>query len=59
MSFRRRRNPILQQTDSSFVGEPYTFFKDPDGYEIEVWFELYEFIFSKSLYSLFLLYESL
>lgn len=21
-------------------GSPYTFFKDPDGYEVEVWFEL-------------------
>lgn len=21
-------------------GEPYVFFKDPDGYEVEVWFEL-------------------
>lgn len=23
-------------------GEPYIFFKDPDGYEIEVWYELIE-----------------
>jgi catechol 2,3-dioxygenase-like lactoylglutathione lyase family enzyme len=22
------------------AGEPYVFFKDPDGYEIEVWYEL-------------------
>jgi catechol 2,3-dioxygenase-like lactoylglutathione lyase family enzyme len=21
-------------------GEPYLFFRDPDGYEVEVWFEL-------------------
>jgi len=21
-------------------GEPYIFFKDPDGYEVEVWYEL-------------------
>jgi hypothetical protein len=21
-------------------GEPYVFFKDPDGYEVEIWYEL-------------------
>lgn len=30
---------ILKQGE--FVpGEPYVFFKDPDGYEVEIWFEL-------------------
>jgi catechol 2,3-dioxygenase-like lactoylglutathione lyase family enzyme len=30
---------VLQQGE--FVpGEPYVFFKDPDGYEVEIWFEL-------------------
>jgi catechol 2,3-dioxygenase-like lactoylglutathione lyase family enzyme len=30
---------ILQRGE--FVpGEPYVFFKDPDGYEVEVWYEL-------------------
>lgn len=30
---------VLQQGE--FVpGEPYVFFKDPDGYEVEIWYEL-------------------
>jgi catechol 2,3-dioxygenase-like lactoylglutathione lyase family enzyme len=43
-------NKMAQRIDSAggeiidkgeFVpGEPYLFFKDPDGYEIEVWYEL-------------------
>ena len=29
----------LKETGEFIPGEPYVFFYDPDGYEIEVWFE--------------------
>jgi catechol 2,3-dioxygenase-like lactoylglutathione lyase family enzyme len=31
---------IIHERGEFVPGEPYLFFRDPDGYEIEVWFEL-------------------
>ena len=30
----------IQETGEFVPGEPYVFFKDPDGYEVEIWYEL-------------------
>ena len=29
----------IKETGEFIPGEPYVFFYDPDGYEIEIWFE--------------------
>jgi len=31
---------IIVDTGEFVAGSPYVFFKDPDGYEVEVWYEL-------------------
>jgi catechol 2,3-dioxygenase-like lactoylglutathione lyase family enzyme len=30
----------IRETGEFVAGEPYVFFKDPDGYEVEIWYEL-------------------
>jgi catechol 2,3-dioxygenase-like lactoylglutathione lyase family enzyme len=30
----------IDDTGEFVPGEPYVFFKDPDGYEVEIWYEL-------------------
>lgn len=35
-----RAGGIIKEQGEFVPGEPYIFFKDPDGYEVEVWFEL-------------------
>jgi catechol 2,3-dioxygenase-like lactoylglutathione lyase family enzyme len=30
----------IRDTGEFVPGEPYVFFKDPDGYEVEIWYEL-------------------
>ncbi len=30
----------IRQTGEFVPGEPYIFFEDPDGYEVEIWYEL-------------------
>ncbi|HUM46568.1 MAG TPA: VOC family protein [Chitinophagales bacterium] len=34
-----RAGGIIRETGEFMPGEPYVFFYDPDGYEIEVWYE--------------------
>jgi catechol 2,3-dioxygenase-like lactoylglutathione lyase family enzyme len=31
---------VVVQQGEFIPGEPYVFFKDPDGYEVEIWYEL-------------------
>lgn len=31
---------LIKETGEFIPGEPYVFFLDPDGYEIEVWYEI-------------------
>jgi catechol 2,3-dioxygenase-like lactoylglutathione lyase family enzyme len=31
---------VIVQQGEFIPGEPYVFFKDPDGYEVEIWYEL-------------------
>ena len=31
---------IIKEQGEFVPGEPYIFFKDPDGYEVEIWYEL-------------------
>ena len=35
----KRLGAIITDTGEFVPGSPYVFFKDPDGYEIEVWYE--------------------
>ena len=30
----------IHDTGEFVPGEPYLFFKDPDGYEVEIWYEI-------------------
>ena len=30
----------ITQRDEFVPGEPYVFFKDPDGYDVEIWYEI-------------------
>jgi catechol 2,3-dioxygenase-like lactoylglutathione lyase family enzyme len=31
---------IIRKTGEFIPGEPYVFFEDPDGYEVEIWYEI-------------------
>jgi hypothetical protein len=44
MKWPKGSNQRAEQFDKGeFVpGDPYIFFKDPDGYEVEIWYELIE-----------------
>jgi catechol 2,3-dioxygenase-like lactoylglutathione lyase family enzyme len=35
----KEANAIVTDSGEFVSGEPYIFFKDPDGYEIEIWYE--------------------
>ena len=36
----REAGGTIKETGEFVPGEPYVFFKDPDGYEVEIWYEL-------------------
>lgn len=36
----RAAGGTITDTGEFIPGEPYVFFKDPDGYEVEIWYEL-------------------
>lgn len=36
----RAAGGTIKETGEFVPGEPYVFFKDPDGYEVEIWYEL-------------------
>jgi len=35
-----RAGGIIKESGEFVAGSPYVFFKDPDGYEVEVWYEI-------------------
>jgi catechol 2,3-dioxygenase-like lactoylglutathione lyase family enzyme len=36
----RAAGGTIRETGEFVPGEPYVFFRDPDGYEVEIWYEL-------------------
>lgn len=36
----RAAGGVIRETGEFIPGEPYVFFWDPDGYEVEIWYEL-------------------
>jgi catechol 2,3-dioxygenase-like lactoylglutathione lyase family enzyme len=36
----RAAGGFIRETGEFVPGEPYVFFRDPDGYEVEIWYEL-------------------
>jgi catechol 2,3-dioxygenase-like lactoylglutathione lyase family enzyme len=39
MSVIKKAGGKIKETGAFIPGEPYVFFYDPDGYEVEIWFE--------------------
>ena len=36
----RAAGGTIKESGEFVPGEPYVFFKDPDGYEVEIWYEI-------------------
>lgn len=36
----RKAGGTIKETGEFVPGEPYVFFNDPDGYEVEIWYEI-------------------
>jgi catechol 2,3-dioxygenase-like lactoylglutathione lyase family enzyme len=36
----RKAGATIKETGEFVPGEPYVFFNDPDGYEVEIWYEI-------------------